>query len=53
MKERTQKEDASAEFTSLVWQLNTIVEEIQQKNTDVFDNIFEERPKNDVPPQSE
>jgi len=42
LRERSQHEDNITEFTNLVWQLNSILEEIRQENTAVYSNIFKE-----------
>tara|TARA_B100001093_G_scaffold516009_1_gene593745 strand:+ start:583 stop:2043 length:1461 start_codon:yes stop_codon:yes gene_type:complete len=41
LRERSQHEDNITEFTNLVWQLNSILEEIKQKNVSAYMNIFE------------
>lgn len=41
LQERSQHNDNLSEFTNLVWQLNTILEEIKQKNVSAYMNIFD------------
>ncbi len=45
LREKSQKEDNVAEFSNLVWQLSTILEEIKQSNVSAYMSIFDE-PKN-------
>ena len=45
LREKSQKEDNVAEFSNLVWQLSTILEEIKQSNVSAYMSIFD-KPKN-------
>ena len=41
LREKSQKEDNVTEFSNLVWQLNSILEEIRQSNVSAYMGIFE------------
>ncbi len=52
LRERSQKEDNMAEFTNLVWQLNSILEEIKQKNVGAYMDIFADYEEAESPTDS-
>lgn len=42
LREKSQKEDNISEFSNLVWQLNSILEEIRQSNVSAYMGLFED-----------
>ncbi|MCB1651205.1 MAG: hypothetical protein KDI46_04045 [Alphaproteobacteria bacterium] len=47
LQDKFKKEDNAAEFSNLVWQLNTILEDIRQQNKDAYMGIFDNEPSDD------
>lgn len=43
LRERSQKDDNVSEFSNLVWQLNSILEEIRQSNVSAYMGLFEDQ----------
>lgn len=46
LREKSQKEDNVTEFSNLVWQLNSILEEIRQSNVSAYMGLFDDKGPN-------